>query len=441
MKKDILNRAEFLDRIIKFTNTLSEHRKGTCFAIDGKWGSGKTFLLEMLQDKLRIQQNEETIDDRYLVINYNCWQYDYYDEPAVALVSAMLDSIDKENSLISPGADVKILATWDLIKTETKKIAGKFTENHIGIDVVETFEKIKNNENEIKKDSNDFDPIFKFKKTLDETRVSLSKIAEKKTVVIIVDELDRCMPSYAIKVLERLHHFFYGIDNIIVIIAVDSKQLNHSIKEIYGDNVDEKAFLRKFIECTFRLDTGKINGNIIEKYNEYFSMFEFIDENDKGLLITCFNNIWLDQDMRTQERAMEKIRIIHNLIYKEKLDSSFALFEIMYARFKDSFDESLEWLIQRDFNKYPTIGQFISKETLDFIFKMRALAETGGVFNYFEQFPPTYELYNNTIGKCIYYFYTCYPNGTRYCMKNSKEITENDIDFINVFVKLIQIIE
>ena len=44
------------------------------------------------------------------------------------------------------------------------------------------------------------------------------------TVVIIVDELDRCLPSYAIKVLERIHHIFNELENVVVIIAMEKSK-------------------------------------------------------------------------------------------------------------------------------------------------------------------------------------------------------------------------
>lgn len=49
-----------------------------------------------------------------------------------------------------------------------------------------------------------------------------------------MDELDRCLPAYTIKVLERLHHIFTDIDNVIVIIAMDKKQVEHVVGQIYG---------------------------------------------------------------------------------------------------------------------------------------------------------------------------------------------------------------
>ena len=62
---------------------------------------------------------------------------------------------------------------------------------------------------------------------------TLQEIAEERTNVLVVDELDRCIPQYAIKVLERLHHIFYGLTNVVVVIAMDRNQLEHSVEEMF----------------------------------------------------------------------------------------------------------------------------------------------------------------------------------------------------------------
>ncbi len=54
-----------------------------------KMGSRKTFVLKMVERQLRDYQAGE----KFAVFHYNCWEYDYYDEPLIAIVSSMLDSI------------------------------------------------------------------------------------------------------------------------------------------------------------------------------------------------------------------------------------------------------------------------------------------------------------------------------------------------------------
>ena len=89
-------------------NQLSEIKKGCCFSIEGGWGIGKTFVIEEVSDRLKLQQSEETFDNQYFVFNYNCWKYDYYKEPLVAIISSMLESLEIDKKWFDKGID-KIL--------------------------------------------------------------------------------------------------------------------------------------------------------------------------------------------------------------------------------------------------------------------------------------------------------------------------------------------
>lgn len=86
-KIDILNREKIVDQIFKLLNHMSDNGISTSFAINGPWGCGKTFVLDLLQEKLENYQSESSSDNKYFVIRYNCWNYDYYEEPLIAIVS------------------------------------------------------------------------------------------------------------------------------------------------------------------------------------------------------------------------------------------------------------------------------------------------------------------------------------------------------------------
>ena len=79
----------------------------------------------------------------------------------------------------------------------------------------------------------------------------------KMPVVVLVDELDRCRPNYAIELLEVIKHFF-EIDNFVFLCASDTKQLCASIKTIYGNEFDSQAYLKRFFERTMTLPEPKI---------------------------------------------------------------------------------------------------------------------------------------------------------------------------------------
>ena len=77
-KIDILDRAKIMNDIEQILVLLSEQKQGRVFALDGKWGYGKTYILEQLEKKLEVLQKEGTNDDRFYVFHYNCWNICLY---------------------------------------------------------------------------------------------------------------------------------------------------------------------------------------------------------------------------------------------------------------------------------------------------------------------------------------------------------------------------
>ncbi len=336
---DLLNREEFVENVIKIVNQLSDIKRGCCFAIEGGWGVGKTFVIEKIEDRLKVFLSEETNSDRYFVFHYNCWQHDYYEEPAVAIISAMLASIREDEVLVNGEAERIIKAGYEFVGEELKKIAGLYIENKIGINLISWAEDIKNNKEINQKAENEFDEMFNFSQTIEKVRKKLQEIAEERTIVLFVDELDRCIPQYAIKVLERLHHIFYGLDNVVVIMAIDRKQLEHSVEEMFGVRKDESSidiekYLKKFIDFSVVLDNGVLNEFYWRKYKTYIDKFQVSGGNDAEKAC-CILSIFLDGiDIRNQEKIIEKAHLIHCIVCNELLDISVWVFEMIYAILK-----------------------------------------------------------------------------------------------------------
>lgn len=269
----------------------------------------------------------------------------------------MLDATDRElNVFTSEQRDVVKKMAWETAKETLKVVASELCKNKVGIDLVE----IATNtiEERMKEDDNSFDSLYGFKRALEATRKGIQKIADRKAVVIIVDELDRCLPEYTIKVLERLHHIFTDLKNVIVIVSMDKTQIEHSIKEIYGEiNVD--TYLRKFISFKVNLDNGKA-GQYIKKYETYTSMFEFL-QGEEQIVEKFFSDIMSGLDIRTQERIFNKAETIHKLICSEEIkDSSIMTFEILFLTIAlRTKSNNIEWLVNK--GHYPNYEKSLGK--------------------------------------------------------------------------------
>ena len=188
---------------------------------------------------------------------------------------------------------------------------------------------------------------FAFKKVIKKLADVLEKIAEEYTIVFLVDELDRCMPAYAIKVLERLHHLTEGKANIITIIALDKDKLQYSIKQIFGFDEPEK-YLEKFISFEVKLDYGKVSEAITAKHDDYIALFDKEKFPFSDSVEECWQALFKDVDVRTQEQLVKKAMLAHKLLYGEVIkDYSFMCMEILLAvmicfyRDESCFDENI----------------------------------------------------------------------------------------------------
>ncbi|PKQ09920.1 MAG: hypothetical protein CVT73_00015 [Alphaproteobacteria bacterium HGW-Alphaproteobacteria-12] len=277
---DLLNRHEdaaFLEPFLVNRiddRGLAGQSRSFVLNIDAAWGEGKSFFLERFAKQLRKKN--------YLVAEVNAWHDDHADDPLLAVISAIDDAV-------APALKKKtaVKHSWRTVKHSGAKIAVAAMKGAAihwarkglgeGVDaIVDGFadEPMASETVEIITASQDaafeqFDEMLtvqaehileKFreeKKTIESFRSELSNFLSKlqsnafqTPLFVLVDELDRCRPPYAIKLLERVKHLF-EIDNVIFVIATDTDQLQHSIKAVYGSGFDSPRYLRRFFDRTY----------------------------------------------------------------------------------------------------------------------------------------------------------------------------------------------
>lgn len=329
---DILSRQEIVGRIFDVLETLSTAKGSCAFALNGKWGTGKTFILQMLERQLQ----DYRAGEQFIVFHYNCWQYDYYEEPLTAIVAAMLDNIDKSVSILS--RDTKTKVQLGLAKTAQevlKRIAASFISNKIGIDasnISDIVDAIQKEASEGIGAQHEYDGHYAFKKVIENAKNELAKLTEQQTLIVVVDELDRCPPDYAIKTLERLHHLFGDLNNTVLLIALDKTQLNSTIKTIFGESTDCDSYLKKFIDFEFRVNVGTVNDGFFKKYSDYVALFDESALEPWADINNYISLLFSQMEIRRQEHLVKKLQMIHQLLFgtqEIKKDYSFLCFELL----------------------------------------------------------------------------------------------------------------
>ena len=338
---DLLDRQEFVTRILTIAKVLSDNKKNACYAINGNWGVGKSFVLDIFEEQAAKEHVEGEELSRFLIFRYNCWEYDYYEEPLIAIVASMIDQIEAKQDLIPREIKEKIVAILKIIGKGLFKKAIQAFEEKTKIDASKIVDIFKESgemaEAEIEQ-SHEYDEYYNFKKTLEELRKTIMALSKDQTIVFIVDELDRCLPEYTIKVLERLHHLFENIPNTQTILSIDIGQLEHIVHQIYGEGTDTKKYLRKFIQFELKLDEGSLErNNFTERFQKYLQHFELqynsSSENDfNEFAISILDGL----DMRNRISIIDRCNLIHNILCDDsKYNSSYMCIELLLVILND----------------------------------------------------------------------------------------------------------
>ena len=332
---DNYHRDEFIADALNIINTLAEKQKSVTFAIQGSWGVGKTWILDNL---------DMILEKKYIVIRYNAWENDFYDEPFEAILSVIADKLNDLLSVTNTIEDLLVKA----IKSSLSAIAevtGEISKNKFGVNVVEEGKRISKYVIKAKK-CQEIDTSFDTNKTLTklkkQVKNSLEKISQYKTIIIMVDELDRCLPNYAIKVLERIHHLFSKTKNLQVVVAVDDKQLTNTIKDIFGEMIDIQRYLNKFFDFKITLKNGAVGNNFDNLYPWYCKCFvnsEFSKVDDIDLLKSQIFEVTkgpydekkdLQLNAREIENLINKAYMLHCMLCDtEKIDYIYFGMEII----------------------------------------------------------------------------------------------------------------
>lgn len=179
---------------------------------------------------------EGLTDNNLLAIYFDAWENDSNEDPVLALIYRIVQQLDLKTN----GFDLNHLAY--VLGTIVDVITDRPISNAISslkeCDFLYVIHKHEDLETIIKKF---FDEVL------------FEKAGQ---LIIFVDELDRCRPSYAVQLLERIEHYFIN-ERITFVFSVNLEQLQHTIKNFYGNDFDACRYLDRFFDL--RLSLPPIN--------------------------------------------------------------------------------------------------------------------------------------------------------------------------------------
>lgn len=252
-KEDALSRAESAEIL---TGLLSTIETPFVLAIDSGWGTGKTTFVSMWKQQLE--------NSGYPCLYFNAWENDFSPDPLIAFIGEMKAGID--HFKLSPDRASKAQEYFE----KTKKIGSSLAKKIIPIalkvgtagvldldafsekSLAEFTEKIA--QDKIDQYEADKLTMQEFRTTLETfvEEISKTETEEKRPLVFFIDELDRCRPTYAVELLERVKHLF-NIPGIFFVLTLDKDQIGHSIRALYGTGMNVDGYLRRFIDLEYLL--------------------------------------------------------------------------------------------------------------------------------------------------------------------------------------------
>lgn len=231
--RDEYNRIIVAENIVKFL-----HSEVDVFPmlLDGPWGCGKTEFCEKFQSYIE----EEGVLPGYKCIYIDTFRADHLDDPIIMLLASLVNMSphpEEFGKVARRVAGSFIKSAWRLCagECEEKLVEGvkdlcQAIKNPVELAVYQAMQEYESSQ-----------------QMIDQLKKCLSELVKEQKIIFLLDELDRCRPDFAIELLERMKHIF-DVEGIKFMLVANSAQLHAIIKQRYGNTVDAKRYLDKFIK-------------------------------------------------------------------------------------------------------------------------------------------------------------------------------------------------
>lgn len=241
-------------------------------AINAPWGHGKTAFLKMLKAELDLNAGT--------TIYFSAWETDFASDPLIVFLGEMNKTLHEWTY-----GNNKKRAAWQKAKNAGLYLAKRTIPVGVKLGTVGLVDTDKVIEDELSRLSDEIssDMLREYAKSKDQIRHFKDNIHELLTddngvtnkLFIIIDELDRCRPSYAIELLERIKHLL-EVEGLVFVLALDKKQLSHSIRGVYRADFDSVGYMRRFFDIEYSLPETSIHDYIkysfdVLGFTEYFA--------------------------------------------------------------------------------------------------------------------------------------------------------------------------
>jgi hypothetical protein len=335
-EEDKLGRKKDADILLRFITGKLEQRakagmtRSYVLNLDSQWGSGKTFFLKNLKDQITANGQ--------VAVYVDAWQDDHSNDPFIAVVSGIKEElksvINDEDAFSGVKGAVRPFArnTLKILGSSLKSGLVHAAKRQVGQEALEIAEGLFSGDGDDDNIEARNNAILKatesaidtagiaissrfiaskqarasFRQNLEELTRELEKLdSVHMPVFVLIDELDRCRPSYAVELLEEVKHLF-NVENMVFILGTDTEQLAHAVSGVYGSGFDGRRYLSRFIDRTYRFRETDISSFV-----EYCFHMNGLSENDFGTPVGLEVFVFLSKAF---EHANASLRYIEQIV-------------------------------------------------------------------------------------------------------------------------------
>jgi predicted KAP-like P-loop ATPase len=215
------DRLDFDRYVVPLVEVLTNPATETPLTIGvfGEWGGGKTSLIRMLDERLRLDHPDE-----FVIVHFNAWQYRREEGMLVPLLHTLHDTL-----VLDPWQ--RFTESANKIMDVVARIVGDVLLKKLTLDV-SSLDKAEALERKYAERRGQVVSVTRnLRKTLEEQAKAIYDKGQ--SLVIFVDDLDRCQPDEIIDVLELLKVFF-DVEHTFIVLAVDREVIDRGIQLKYA---------------------------------------------------------------------------------------------------------------------------------------------------------------------------------------------------------------
>ena len=330
--RDFLNFTGVSDTVAEII--VQAEARPISIGVSGAWGVGKSSMIKLIRRAL--EQRGAADPPKFVFVEFNAWLYQGYDDARAALIEVIATKLAAEAESRKTAVD----KTKELLKRvdwfRTAKLAGSAAAMFMGVPPIALADEVIAFGKKMLAGDVSGDELSKLESKIGEGATAAAGLLKPKadssppkeihairacfeetlkemgvTLVVLIDDLDRCLPPTTIATLEAIRLFLF-LENTAFVIAADDAMIKHAVRQHFGD-VDEKLvvnYFDKLIQVPIRvppLGTQEVRAYMMLLFVDNSSLSTDDKEAIRGKVATQLAQTW--RGRRVDRAFME---LLHN---------------------------------------------------------------------------------------------------------------------------------